>query len=596
MNRRQFVRTGVAGSASLLASGSRILNAQPGPSLKPFVDPLPVPVHLPHSNMYHITMNQVFAKLHRDLPPTPVWAYNGNFLGTVIEAFRGSPVTVRWDNQLPSKHLFPEALDFTIHGSTPDIPQVKTVVHLHGAKVLPQFDGFPEAWFTNAATGVNPPSFRDYFYPNDQAATNLWFHDHAIGTTRLNFYAGLIGDYLLRDNFELNSGLPINPPFEVPLIIMDRYFKIGANNQFTGAMLYDTPTTPPPVFVNSDATPHHPVWATELWADTALVNGKVYPYLNVEPRVYRFRTLNACNARFLNLTLYDENTKRNIPFFLIGTDQGFLPRPVRLTSLLKANAERHDILVDFEDLEGHTITMMNDAPAPYPDGGGGPDLPQIMQFRVVDDLSGKTISIPSNLVAATSVSSLPTAPVANGRDIPLDEIEDTEMDELRDPNFGPDPPQFEGTNESGSPVLGMIELKHWAAPVSILPAVGSTEIWRFINATPDTHPIHVHLVEFEVLDRQQFNVDEYKATRVVSFINPANGLPFPVQPPDATEMRAPKDVVRAEQNTVTRIKMTFNLPTGTVTMPNQQFKYVVHCHILEHEDNEMMRPFAAVAT
>ena len=169
------------------------------------------------------------------------------------------------------------------------------------------------------------------------------------------------------------------------------------------------------------------------------------------------------------------------------------------------------------------------------------------------------------------------------------------MDELRDPNFGPDPPQFEGANETGSPVIGTLELKHWAAPTSILPKVGSTEIWRFINATPDTHPIHVHLVEFEVLDRQQFNVDEFKATRVVNFIDPTTGLPFPVQPPDPNEKGAPKDVVRAEKAMVTRIRLTFNLPSGTVTMPNQQFKYVVHCHILEHEDNEMMRPFAAVA-
>ena len=310
----------------MFAGGRRFLQAATAPMLHPFVDPLPVPTHLPHSNSYHITMNQVKAKLHRDLPPTPVWAYNGNFLGTVIEAFRGVPITVRWDNQLPSLHLFPEAIDYTIHGSTPDIPQVKTVVHLHGAKVLPQYDGFPESWFTNAAINVNPPNYRDYYYPNDQPATNLWFHDHSIGTTRTNFYAGLIGDYLLRDNFELNSGLPMNPPFEVPLIIMDRYFKIGPNNQFTGEMLYDTPTTPPPVFVTSDATPHHPVWATELWADTALVNGKVYPFLNVEPRVYRFRTLNACNARFLNISLFDEATRQTLPFFLIGADQGFLQR------------------------------------------------------------------------------------------------------------------------------------------------------------------------------------------------------------------------------------------------------------------------------
>ena len=325
------------------------------------------------------------------------------------------------------------------------------------------------------------------------------------------------------------------------------------------------------------------------------MNGKVSPYLDVEPRVYRFRTLNASNARFFNLSLYDEDTRKLVPFFLIGTDQGFLPRPVQMTSLLKANAERHDILVDFENLVGHTITMMNNGPVPYPDGGGGPDIPKLMQFRVVENLSGRSFSIPSSLVPTTAISGLAGTPVAVIRDIPLDEIEDTEMDEERDPNFGPDPIQFEGANETGAPVLAMIELKHWSAPTSILPKAGSTEIWRFINATPDTHPIHVHLVEFEVLDRQQFNVDSFKVTRTVDFTNPATGRPYPVQAPDPSEQGAPKDVVRVEQNTVTRIRMTFNLPTGTVTMPGQHFKYVVHCHILEHEDNEMMRPFEVVA-
>jgi spore coat protein A len=320
----------------------------------------------------------------------------------------------------------------------------------------------------------------------------------------------------------------------------------------------------------------------------------VYPYLNVEPRVYRFRTLNACNARFLNISLMDRDTKQTVPFFLIGSDQGFLQRPLKLTSLLKANAERHDILVDFGDLEGHTITMLNNAPVPYPDGGGGPDIPQIMQFRVTEARSGATISIPSSLTSSTAISTAATAPIALVRDLALDEIEDTETDELRDPDFGPDPAAFEGPNETGSPVLAMIELKHWAEPVSILPKVGSTEIWRFINATPDTHPIHVHLVEFEVLDRQQYNVDKFKATRIVDFTDPTTGKPFPVMAPDPSERGAPKDVVRVEQATVTRIRMTFNLPSGTVAPSGQQFKYVVHCHILEHEDNEMMRPFAAV--
>jgi spore coat protein A len=556
-------------------------------------------------------MNQVMAKLHRDLPLTPVWAYNGNFIGTVIEAFSGTPITVRWDNQLPSTHLFPQANDPTIHGSTPDIPAVKTVVHLHGMKVAPDFDGYPEAWFTNAQVNAKPPYYRDYRYPNNQPATNLWFHDHAIGTTRLNVYAGLIGDYLLRDNYEMSlgvQGLPINPPYEVPLIFMDRWFTLDAHNKFTGTMLYDCPATPPWGFANNNASPHHPTWATELWADTMLVNGKVFPYLNVEPRLYRFRTLNACNARFLNISFYDESEKENLPFTVIGTDQGFLQKPVTLTQLLKANAERHDILIDFSGVDGKLVTMKNlkrnksnpgvttTTAAPYPDGDWttSPCLDNIMQFRVGSKVTTKTTySIPATLAVTGIV--LGNASVT--RDVALDEIEDEESDEMRDPNFGPDPntPGDDPADGSGGPVLGMIELKHWAAPTSILPKVGSTEIWRFINATPDAHPIHVHLVEFQILDRQQFDVDHFKATRQVSFVDPATGRTFPVLPPNAEEVNAPKDVVRVDQATVTRIKMQFNLPDGTVTTPGQHFKYVVHCHILEHEDNEMMRPFEVVA-
>jgi spore coat protein A len=610
------MKTSVAGGAGLLAAGGTLLRGQAPPTpplLTPFVDALPIPTALAHSTSYHITMNQVMAKLHRDLPLTPVWAYNGNFLGVVIEAFRGTPITVRWDNQLPSTHLFPQAIDQTLHGSSLDIPAVKTVVHMHGMKVLPQFDGYPESWFTNAQINAKPPYYRDYIYPNDQAATNLWFHDHAIGTTRLNFYAGLIGNYLLRDAYELSLGalgLPINPPYEIPLIFMDRWFTYDfVKKAYTGTMLYDAPATSPYNFANNDATPHHPIWATELWADHMLVNGKVWPYLNVEPRLYRFRTLNACNSRFLNISFYDETAKERMQFVVIGADQGFLQRPVQLDQLLKGNAERHDILIDFEGREGHTITMKNvkknktdgtlsTTAAPYPDGQAGitsPALEQIMRFTVGIKITTRTTyTFPATL----AVPGLNLGAPLLTRDIALDEIEDSEMDEMRDPNFGPDPnsdPLDDPADGSGGPVIALLELKHWSEPTSTTPKAGSTEIWRFINATPDTHPIHVHLVEFQVLDRRQFDVEYFKATRQVKFINPANGDAYDPIPPDLEEVNAPKDIVRVEQGTVTRVKMRFDLPTGTVTSPGQHFKYVLHCHILEHEDNEMMRPFEVVA-
>jgi spore coat protein A len=612
MQRRRFLKTSLACGTGLLAGGASQLEASlrfhgnavakvsgNKPQLNPFLDPLPIPTALPASNFYHITMTEVSRKLHSQLPPTRVWTYNDNFIGTMINAYRGQPITVRWENNLPSTHLFDAAIDRTLHGSEPGTPDVRTVVHLHGAKVLPQFDGFPESWFTNSKTNVNGPNYRDNQYPNDQPSTQLWFHDHALGNTRLNVYAGLIGSYFIRDVQEQSLGLPMGAPYEVPLVIMDRYFArrtTGNSNAFTGDMLYDCPATPAPDpdFEAAGVTPHHPIWATELWADTPLVNGVVMPYLDVEPRVYRFRTLNACNARFLNLSFFNQDTGNLTPFQLIGTDQGLLRVPVTLTTLLKGNAERHDILIDFSGMVGQEIIMLNDAPAPYPDGGGAAPLLQIMKFRVGKKLNGRSFVVPSTLLNAEPLAALMAAPVARVRDVALDEIEDDATDETRFPALGDDP-AWEGANETGSPVIGLLELKHWKDATSILPQVGTAEIWRFVNATGDTHPIHVHLVEFQVLDRQGFDTDQFVATRTVSFTDPTTGNPFPVTAPDADEVNAPKDVVRCPPGVVTRIKMKFDLPQGTVTTAGQHFKYVLHCHILEHEDNEMMRPFEVVA-
>ena len=601
MKRREFVKRTIAGGAALTFAG------RPGlaftltpPTLTKYVDALPLVPPIPQSRTYTITMSEFHQKLHRDLPPTRLWGYNGSFLGPRIEATRGVPVSVTWVNNLPSKHIFDYAIDPTIHGSEPGQPQVRTVVHLHGAKVLPQFDGYPESWFTNAATNVNGPNYRVYQYPNDQQATMLWYHDHSLGSTRFNVYAGLVGTFFIREAQEASFGLP-SADYEIPLVIVDRQFEIDPlTNLFTGNLLYPDPSNAQvPGFPTAGVTPHHPHWATELWADTALVNGKVWPYLNVEPRKYRFRILNASNARFYNLQLVNKTTGAGLPFLQIGSDQGFLPAPVHMNQLLMGIAERMDVIVDFSGMHGQTITMMNPSTeplnspgscqAPYPSGGGGPDIPELMQFRVTRQKTGDSI-IPAVLSAAAPLSQLKHSVV---RDIRLDEIEDDEMDEKRDPLTVEDPndPQDE-SDETGSPVIGMLELKHWAAPVSIQPKIGSVEIWRFINTTPDTHPIHVHLVHFEVLSRECFDVDYYKSTGVIRPpLTPCDPTRQVVMP---NEINAPKDVVRVEQGTITSVIMKFDMPQGTITFPGEKFRYILHCHILEHEDNEMMRPFDVV--
>ena len=224
-------------------------------------------------------------KLHRDLPPTTVWGYNGSWPGPTIEAQSGRPLKINWVSKLPATHLLP--IDHSIHGAESTLPLVRNVAHLHGACALPDDDGYPEAWFT--AHGEHGPKFnpRPSSYPNCQPSTTLWYHDHALGITRLNVYAGLAGFYLIRDEAEKALNLP-QGEFEIPLMLQDRLF------HHDGSLYY-------PKVVNGPK--EHPVWIQEFYGDLNCVNGKVTPFLEVEPRKYRFRILNAANSRFYHLRL-----------------------------------------------------------------------------------------------------------------------------------------------------------------------------------------------------------------------------------------------------------------------------------------------------
>ena len=301
IERRKFLKLmgGAASGVVALGSGGtfvRARRAEAQVALTPFVDALPIPNGIRPSGtfdgdpLFQVAMQVFRQKLHRDLPPTTLWGYNGQYPGPTFEARRGQPIAVRWMNNLPNRHMFP--IDNTLHGDEAGQPAVRTVVHLHGHKVLPESDGYPEAWFTNGF-GQTGPFFeqRIYQYPNDQAATQLWYHDHALGATRINNYAGLSGVYLLRDRVEDNLNLP-DGAFEIPLIIQDRFFNAD------GSLLY-------PVEDNGGDPDRRvpPVWIPEFFGDTVLVNGKVWPVLEVEPRKYRFRILNASNARFYHLPL-----------------------------------------------------------------------------------------------------------------------------------------------------------------------------------------------------------------------------------------------------------------------------------------------------
>jgi spore coat protein A, manganese oxidase len=572
MQRRTFLKlmSGSAGVATVMGSGamSLLLPARRaegqsfGESLTKFVDSLPIPpvirpsTYVDGKPLFKVTMRQFRQKLHRDLPPTRLWGYNSLYPGPTFEARQGTPIAVQWINDLPAKHLLP--IDTTLHGDEAPTPEVRTVVHLHGHKVLPKSDGYPEAWFTNGFVQTGP-FFKNktYHYPNDQAATQLWYHDHALGTTRLNIYSGLAGFYFIRDDVEDDLNLP-SGEYEIPLMIQDRFFNAD------GSLLY------PVVDTGGDPDPEVPIiWIPEFFGDTVLVNGKVWPYLEVEPRKYRFRILNGSNARFYHLTL-NESFSHGVgtgslgPVFnQIGTDGGFLPAPVPLTELTIGPAERFDVIIDFSGADGKCFVLNNDAKAPFPDGED--IIPtDVMLFKVTKSLSGPDQSSLPNSLAPVPL--LHPSSAVKTRDLVLSELD--------------------SADPFGNPIVGLINAP-WEDPVTETPDAGSVEVWRLINTTEDAHPIHVHLVEFQILDRQPFDASQYPDRLV--FTGPR------VRPP-LNERPAFKDTVKAFPGDVTRIIAKFDLPTGTPIHPGERFRYVLHCHILEHEDNDMMRPYDVVGT
>lgn len=285
-------------------------------------------------------MEEVEQQLHSELPkPTRVWAYAGMYPGPTIEVNRGEYVYIKWINNLPDKHFLP--IDRTLHSSGEHSPEVRTVVHLHGAEVEADSDGYPDAWYTNNFSKVGPRFEKEvYEYPNNQRAATLWYHDHAIGITRLNVYAGLAGMYIIRDEEEGALNLP-SGRYEIPLVIQDRSFNDD------GSLFYPpTVDNPGPDFPFPSVTPG-------VAGDKILVNGMVWPYLEVEQRKYRFRILNGSNERFYRMKLSNGS-----PFIQIGSDGGLLEKPVVMDEILIAPAERVDVIIDFTDVDVGTNNVI----------------------------------------------------------------------------------------------------------------------------------------------------------------------------------------------------------------------------------------------
>ena len=647
---------------------------------------------------------------------TWLWGYQidgtpPSWPGTSVEATRGTPTNITYVNNLPvsasRSHVEPLlTIDQTLHWADPlntgnsfkpYAGPMPHVTHLHGAEVLSNFDGVPEAWFTpDGRHGRGYNTFQStaanaavYHYPNTQPATTLWFHDHTLGMTRINVFSGLAAFYLVRDQFD--TGETDNPlrlpadPFEIELMIQDRLFDTNGQLRFPDGSNTDADLNGPPT--NPRA---HPFWIPEFFGNAMCVNGRTWPVLRVEPRRYRFRFLDASNARFLRMNLTDPANATSptppsaIPMWQIGTDGGFLDRPVKLNDPADPNAlklflgpsERADVIIDFAGFQGRSLILTNDGIFPFPSGGPpDPNLDgQIMRIDVNLLLSSQDNTFnparggtlrgganqPPAIVRLANPATGTIAPgvsVAKKRQLVIFEQDTFPGVSSNPPSNGPledllNNSRWKGLRDGTStPIAGSVPDQQgqgiWQTE---LPRIGATELWELLDTTPDSHPIHIHLIQFQVLNRQSVDVTNYMNTWAAAFPggsyagqnpdgtlgivtyapgtiipgygpphdyktanadgavggNPAFG-PFvngPVVPPDPNEAGW-KDTFKILPGMVNRVLVRWapteievdDVGPGVNKFqfdPTQGPSYVWHCHILDHEDVEMMRPYIPV--
>jgi spore coat protein A len=664
------------------------------------------------TDVYNLGVKQFGERMHPDLPrATHFWGYydlstgDQKYLGGVIVAKRGTPVLLNVTNQVPNKALIP--IDLTISAgpnqTVGDLPLNRIVTHLHGG-LTPWFsDGTPFQWFT--PNGTHGPSFMNvpgthpaagsanHYYPMDQSARLVWYHDHAMGITRTNAYSGIASALVLIDDFEIglvNAGL-LPDLVGIPLVIQDKSFvaqnilqqdptwqwgnpgdlwypHVYEPNQTGGTGPNPSCTTNPkgrwdygpclgatlpgPSFYT---LPTPASLVAEGFMDTILVNGGVYPSLSVPPKRVRFRMLNGSQARFYHLNLYAESGSTpgeanvNAPgpaMYQVGTEGGFLPavavhpngipcprdlgadpsgqtvNPDGPFNLLLAPAERADIVIDFNGVPaGSTFILYADAPAPFPGGdarndyftgnpdltafggapstlpGFGPNTRTLLKIKVIAGagdsvgtsiwLANLNVQLKNNFLNGNQPGllynngdpSVPGPVPYNGsidRMLTLNEDFD-EYGRLI---------QTEGTFTSES--LDNAGMPTWGLPymddATETPNAGATEVWQIFNLTADTHPIHFHLVNVQIIQRQPFT-----------------GMPGSIKftdspiPPDPNETGW-KETVRMNPGEATTVITKFVLPKLPASMGDPisprtgGHEYVWHCHILEHEEHDMMRP------
>jgi spore coat protein A len=619
-------------------------------------------------DLYEISVRQFGQQiLPAGLPATTVWGYGAvktaekrglllhNAPSLTIEADWNRPAQVKWINDLVDAngnyrpHLLP--VDPTLHWANPPggtmgrdmrptfpaTPEpytgpVPMVTHVHGAVgVGDESDGYAEAWYLPAAADIPwwyategtwydffkgkaaqsygatwGPGYATFMYPNLNRASTIWYHDHTLGMTRLNVYAGPAGFYIVRGGpagdaavLDTRFGTPAVLPgpapkandkfppnktyYEIPIAIQDRSFNVDGSLFYPDTREFFDGIVGP--YIPGDEmgggemhdAAFAPYWNPEFFGNTIIANGNTWPFQTVERRRYRFRFLNGCQSRFLIL---DFAAIPGVEVWQIGNEGGFLAAPVNITAdfanrLLMGLAERADVIVDFTHVPVGSYVLGNLGPD-EPFGGGIPGVDfdpadaestgQVMEFRVVPAVAADPTT-PPMFLQLPAIAPLP----APARTRPLALIEKMGMG--RDAEGA----EVEGPVEAllGTvDAVGMAVSKLWMEPITENPAVGDTEVWEFYNTTGDAHPMHVHEVVFEVVNREGLLLDDDEEV-----VRPLV-LDGSVTPPEPWETGF-KDTVIAYPGQVTRVKATFATPG----------QFVWHCHIVEHEDNEMMRPF-----
>jgi FtsP/CotA-like multicopper oxidase with cupredoxin domain len=574
--------------------------------LAQFVDSLPLPRRLiaaDHEGRLVVRLRPGEHRFHRDLPPSRIWGYDGTVPGPTIETERGHPVIVEWHNELEGP--LPVVVTIAPENAEPDGVPVQclpglsggtsnqmaaaltgyAVVHLHGGLTPAVYDGWAENLMAPGQTTV-------FHYPNDQRSALLWYHDHVMSVTKYDVYSGLAGMWIIRDERERELALPEGPPLEVPLLIQDRNFDVDEQGRLTGRLLHKTD---PDVM--------------EAFPPFTIVNGKVWPTLEVQPTSYRFRVLNGSNARTYRLVLVHEGRPALDRITQIGVDHGLLHAPTHVPAdgLVLASAERADLLVDFSDLPaGSELLLLNTAAAPF-DGSAFPAAraesaadpagllayPEVMRFRVVSG-AATARAIPTALAndySAPSEADLAGAPV---RAIALVERElEGEPNMLTMRELAPVDGAYSGPavtiTDGGVSTMYRTVAAHFEDTTTFFPMLGEYEVWRLINLTGDTHPIHLHLDPFQIVSRRAMRyqvpeggIQDVELTASVTLEpDPEDELQHTI---DDNE-RGLKDTIRVNPHEIVEIAVRFTNYSG---------RYMYHCHILEHEDRDMMRPFVTM--